>query len=87
VGVAFDNQSIEKTEDAKPCDRVWQHDFGYKPNEYGGLEWNRTTDTRIFNTRGAQIINVYGAYSRVSCHVLQTVLHKNHTFLQYFRIT
>ncbi len=40
-----------------------------KPNreglgfEYGGLEWNRTTDTRIFNTRGAQNLNVCGACS------------------------
>ena len=51
----------------------------------GGLGQNRTADTRIFNTRGTQNLNVYGACSEFPCHVLQTVLHKNHTFLHCFR--
>ena len=44
----------------------------------GGLGRNRTTDTRIFNACGAQKVNVYGAYSGVSCYVLQNVRQQNH---------
>jgi len=46
---------------------------------FGGLGQNRTADTRIFNTCGDQMSNVYAAYNRIACHVLQTVLQKNHT--------
>ena len=42
--------------------------------KFGGLDWNRTSDTRIFKARGAQKLNVYGRYSVIACHVLQTVL-------------
>ena len=48
--------------------------------KYGGLDWNRTSDTRIFKARGAQKLNVYGRCSLIACHVLQTVLlliHRN----------
>ena len=53
----------------------------------GGLGQNRTADTRIFNTRGAQIVNIYAAYKRFSCNVLYVVLHKKHSFLPVFRNT
>jgi hypothetical protein len=37
--------------------------------EFGGLGQNRTADTRIFNTCGAQIISVYAGYSAIACYV------------------
>ena len=35
----------------------------------GGLDWNRTSDTRIFNTRGAQMPSVYAGCRSFSCYV------------------
>ncbi len=56
---------------------------------YGGLDWNRTSGTRIFNTRVRQKASIYAGYKRLTCNVAHTVLQQNHrncgTFLLYHK--
>ena len=40
----------------------------------GGLEVNRTPDTRIFNTRVRQKASIYAGYKGLTCNVAHTVL-------------
>jgi hypothetical protein len=44
---------------------------------YGGLDWNRTSDTRIFNCNVRQKPSIYAGCKRISCYVRHTVLQLN----------
>ena len=44
----------------------------------GGLDWNRTSDTRIFNCSTRRKLSIYGGYKRIACYVLCIVLSTNH---------
>jgi hypothetical protein len=45
---------------------------------FGGLDWNRTSDTRIFNCSTRQTASIYAGCKRKSCYVRHIVLQPNH---------
>jgi len=44
----------------------------------GGLDWNRTSDTRIFNCNTRQKPSIYAGCKRKACYVRHIVLQPNH---------
>jgi hypothetical protein len=44
---------------------------------FGGLDWNRTSDTRIFNSCTQEIVNEIAGFRALMCSVLWIVLRDN----------